>query len=364
MPLSAVHSTPLPFLNRFEKYILTLHSALTERLSVMHSQPRLPYTDSSVWRAVWAGVEDFAARLVAPVSLPGFVPGETIAALILRAIDDSAGGVSGAIVLRGSSAHLDVAGIDDGCVTFSYMPIRLSSGMLSFSQPRGSVALIIRLINFQLLQLARPECIQMKGQQRFSQLVQGLPEPYLREFVERQEHFSAANLIRTRVAAHWRKRHCAVSSRANSERTKLIIFTRTDSSIARLGMGTDTLLSIVRIGADDAFASSGCTSNDVNPTSSVCVLQLRDVSSSEELTRRIGEAISDAEDRFFVLFVLADMSVVTARQLNFARQQVSECICLVHCFYDTPLWRHHRLMLACGATGILVIPMEGVPVAW
>ena len=52
----------------------------------MHSRP---CDDSEVWRAALDGIEDFAAALVAPISMPGFVPFETASALILRAIADS-----------------------------------------------------------------------------------------------------------------------------------------------------------------------------------------------------------------------------------------------------------------------------------
>jgi hypothetical protein len=48
-----------------------------------------PCDDPELWEAALAGVTDFAEAIVAPVSMPGFVPGETACALVLRALKDS-----------------------------------------------------------------------------------------------------------------------------------------------------------------------------------------------------------------------------------------------------------------------------------
>jgi hypothetical protein len=207
MPLSAVSRTPLPFLNRFEKYTLSLQVALAEKLSAMssverrwsaglartishdssqgmgdggssgHHHDRRPCDDPDLWRAALAGIEDFASAMIAPVSMPGFVPGETAAALILRAIADSQDASlnpTGDLVLRApirAQSTLSIAaastggsssgGVEDevhsaAVVTGDEPPFsaiaRASALRLN---PRALSRDIIRCFNLQLLQLVR-----------------------------------------------------------------------------------------------------------------------------------------------------------------------------------------------------------------
>lgn len=97
LPFSAVSRTPQPFLNRFEKYPLSVQSALAERIASLKPLPSLGaialgHTDSespvcndpALWAALLAGVEHFAAAVDPTVSAPGFVPGETAAAVVLQ----------------------------------------------------------------------------------------------------------------------------------------------------------------------------------------------------------------------------------------------------------------------------------------
>jgi hypothetical protein len=195
---------------RFEKYTLSLQVALAEKLSSMTMpaprslglsrtlsnssadglsggiEQRRPCDDPELWRAALEGVEDFASTMFAAVSMPGFVPGETAAALVLRAIadsQDSALNPAGDLILRApirghsslNSIASDRSDLPDG--------LRMTDGASALSvtenpalevskaaaaaaaaslhgavhrfSPRSLMRDIVRSFNLQLLQLVR-----------------------------------------------------------------------------------------------------------------------------------------------------------------------------------------------------------------
>ena len=232
LPASAVARSPLPFLNRFEKYTLSKRDALDERLSQLTALPGdaagRPCNDADLWRAVRSGVEAFAVSLAGPVSLAGFVPGETVAALVLRALEDSAAHPTGAVAVR-TALHAsspltalsrrgtggDAANVDDGIAEHggeSGAPAARELEHIVFPRPREQLSDIVRLLCFQLLQLARPECIPVAGMESLASSARAaipslqtrssqspLHAAFVQEYVIEQEHFSAANLMRSVV---------------------------------------------------------------------------------------------------------------------------------------------------------------------
>ena len=429
-PLSAVSRTPLPFLNRFEKYTLSLQVALAEKLSAMRGtaaggvptglgapppapmrlQHRAsstagatrPCDDPEVWVAALEGVTHFANAIVAPVSMPGYVAGETAAALVLRALADSqdaehnptgdlvlrppvrawsslsgiaaaaappaddpmagkAGGAKGAAAAAAAPVG-DAADAVSAVGAAGFLPSDRSGaafeagggagggpgGEGSGAGTRGRVREFIRGLNFQLLQLARPENLLVSPL--------ALPKEYRAEYVLRQEHFSAANLMRSLMCEHWRAplsaqapSHAAHATskvgagwlpppRSSAVRDapyppssplQVVIFSRTGADVSKLGVGGDeaAVMSIVRAAAA-AAAGEGAAAWPVPSRAAVCVLQLRGMGSSHEVKERIkafaAAPLTDAgalpHQRAMIL--LGDMSVVTAPQLNYARQQV------------------------------------------
>lgn len=210
-PLSAISRTPLPFLNRFEKFTLSCAVALEEKLSMMGGRAaRVPHSlsdrcgrptaDLEFWRAALAGVEDFAAALVAPISMPGFVPFETVAAFVLRAINDSqeaALDAHGGVVLRKPiHAWSTLSALKAGAAPESQLQeesmsqseshalpllsaqLSVHGGGLRLENPRANVRKAVRALNFQLLQLVRPEYLLLSNVT--------LPEEYRAEYVLRQ----------------------------------------------------------------------------------------------------------------------------------------------------------------------------------
>lgn len=282
------------------------HADLTRRLAL----------DRHFWLAAKAGVEHFSDAIAAIVSLTGFVQGETIAALILHAVDDEDRSRSGA-----------------PRETPQQVPIMSLQEQQTTGDPRDLLRMTIRRLNYQLLQLARPECLPAPGLAASSapdSRAWGLPREYLSEYIERQEHFSVASLMRAEFRAH---RSQVRSGRQHAR--KLVVFTRTDAGVARLGSGVDALLSLL------------CEKNatDFGLWSSLTLtLQLRNVASSTELAQRIQDFIRGGVagvPRF--LLVLADTTVVSASQINCARHEVlygiveRSCLASVLCLCALPL---------------------------
>ena len=151
-----------------------------------------------------AGVEDFAVAVAAPVSMPGYVPCETVSALVLRALSDSQDlgrNPLGDIVLRAPiRAWSSITGVCDlpetnvdcndyGSESLTLNPhapeerMVLRAASRKLSTPRAYVREVICALNFQLMQLLRPESMLLGSLE--------LPLQYRLEFVLRQVRYSA-----------------------------------------------------------------------------------------------------------------------------------------------------------------------------
>ena len=96
IPTSELCKTPMPFLNRLEKYTLSVRDALSQRIvEVSHKPPHWLRSMSKVehreriFREMEAGVSDFVAFAGGSTSFYGMSGTETVPALILRALEDA-----------------------------------------------------------------------------------------------------------------------------------------------------------------------------------------------------------------------------------------------------------------------------------
>ena len=120
---------------------------------------------------------------------------------------------------------------------------------------------------------------------------------------------------------------------------QMVIFCRTGADIAKFGVGGDeaAMMSLVRAAAAEAAAAAGAEAgaSAVPSRAAACVLQLRGMGSSHEVGERINAFLStplpDAGALLHqrVLLLLGDMSVVSAPQLNYARQLVDAALELI-----------------------------------
>jgi hypothetical protein len=96
VPLSQLPKTPLPFLNRFEKYTLSVRDALVQRvlevsLNPPHSLRSIPEPEARkrFFLELEAGLNDFVAFAGGITSFYGMSSTETVPALVLRALEDA-----------------------------------------------------------------------------------------------------------------------------------------------------------------------------------------------------------------------------------------------------------------------------------
>jgi hypothetical protein len=95
IPASCLSKTPMPFLNRLEKYTLSVRDALAQRIIDVSLNPPLslrsihkPEHRERLILELKAGVEDFVAFVGGSSSFYGMAATETIPALVLRALED------------------------------------------------------------------------------------------------------------------------------------------------------------------------------------------------------------------------------------------------------------------------------------
>jgi hypothetical protein len=218
-----VRTSPLPFLNRFSKFALSFHDALQDRIEFYTQPNNIPFCFTSehpsniemLFKGLVQGGEHFANFLGGYSSIYGFLRNETVPALCLKALLDACSPtmrtfrIESSLRISGNTEQEERLAEDSPLQSqFSdnAAPIDLKSRMPEF----------MRAINFQILQLARPESVFI--------LRTRLPAEYLQEYF-RQEHFSFANIIRHVMSVPWDgTRSCL----------KVTAFTRTNTAIKLL----------------------------------------------------------------------------------------------------------------------------------
>ncbi len=144
VPFASLATTPLPFLNRFEKYIVGISDLLMEKVQ-RGSQAEVHL---ELIQHLSNGVNDFIAQM-RPSSFYGLSAHETLASILLTAVTSAR---------DGQLVNLEV----------SELPRALSSKRQhAAATPQGGwenrLAETIRLINFKLMQLLRPEAMVTVG---------------------------------------------------------------------------------------------------------------------------------------------------------------------------------------------------------
>ena len=287
--------TATPFLNRFSKFVLSAKDAFEMRTELVALNPPAclrelaPKYVRLVFDALREGVEDFVRFLGATVFY-GLVSDETVPALLLRLLEDAEAGATlfrvrtalhaddaasvgvaldALIAEQGLHKSGSLGGGDDAAANpptgetalEPAAPLAPSSVVISRDDsldPQtgiiGRTKYLIRALNFQLLQQARPEAV-------FAAKAR-LPARYIREYVQKQEHFSAANQVRSLIAS----RAAASAAGPNAQfgepaSRKVIIMTRTCTEIASLARNgaeaARTLrVDVILFSATQAFTSS------------------------------------------------------------------------------------------------------------
>eukprot|EP01041_Mallomonas_annulata_P001672 gene1672-3231_t len=380
IPVSQLGNTPLPLLNRMEKFTLSIKDALSQRLHEVALNPPLclrsigSYENRiKLFEALHDGVSDFVRFTGGYGTFYGIVPNETIPALILRAIEDACVNGSVDFEISGSSVSLTlkttmprksrrVQNISEGVEETKGdmdeddeeeeseaaggdgdgdddMPMELPSGeeMQSMGYEYSSsvdemnapasarLRTHIRNLNFQVIEMARVEAM--------FRLRDRLPALYIREYVDVQEHFTVRSYFSRLLRAR----------RERNSHFKTVVYTRTDVSVLRLGTdaayASQTILSSLR--GDEAkeyrvdikkndntstTATSIASPSPINDTiqSTIWILPLAGYTSSQTFAIALHSCLLKPN----VVILIADMKRCLPSQITFARHVVDEVIAL------------------------------------
>lgn len=212
---------PLAFLNRFNKFALSFRDVLLERVEFYKQTWNLPFCfrheSSSIFELLFKLLvesgERFADEMGGASLFYGFRRNETVPALCLKVLNDAC---SPNMILFRVVDHLSISRNDLQAgqhYEYSQLPFsaRTPSGDLKSRIPE-----FIRAIYFQILQMARPECV-------FNMRIH-LSIECKHDFF-RQEHFSFISIVRHVMSLPW-DGSCSF--------LKLIAFTRTNSAVKLL----------------------------------------------------------------------------------------------------------------------------------
>lgn len=289
VPVSALPQTPAPFLNRFEKYRLSLHSLLQDKLVTLNDDQR------SVIQMLRRGCQDMIKNLHTAYqdgTFFGLVPEETLNSLLLMIAED-----------------MSVDDIDYRRIIPK--PLYASEEMLDedtkpYDQDdNGEGRILVRALNFFLFQLGRPEGILSCN---------ALPDTYRREYVVRQEHFSFLRLLNI------------VAKKVGTTSQKLCVFTRTSGEFSQLrnyapqkdgkrytNAVQDEIQKAIMLGR-------GHEGEEKEENIFIEYATLSQFSSSRKCEKFIKSFM--ANRRKEVLLCAADMKLCSSDQVNFIRKQI------------------------------------------
>ena len=295
VPLSELPHVPPAFLSRFEKYCLSLESALDA------VRPSLAPAQQAALARLQADSEKMIAA-ARPDAFYGLVPGETLNSICLQA----------ALTMKASSATATAATTTDagGPVTVPLQePFHVSEEMAVQDAQAGSPdgrPKAARMANFLLLQLGRPEGIL--GCDVF-------PDAYLREYVVRQEHFSVLRLLRHLLAP------CNLATRPR----KLCLFTRSCAELVQLYCDRALQAFVTAMAASGPLSPSTDTNNGGGGGMTfVSLAQFPSSKACEDCVERFKHSGNSA------LICIADVRECTNDQINFFRKKVD-----AHVPYDS-----------------------------
>jgi len=350
-PWSQIAESPPAFLDRFCKFELSLADILRKRheRTIFARDP-----DSEAAHSLLSILNEGALQFVKAVGSEcffGLAGEETVASVVLNLLGSDVGEVpaeagSGLVQLRVPllpSPFHPPKSVPGGPGSGGGAPVEWLDlpGV-----PTAHLAEYVRQANFHLLQLMRPESVYLHRA--------ALPPEYLREYIERQEHFSLARFVTSLVHAYLCEpaRSAAVSAvtgevaTANATATsdvvhgpavgadsgsrgaatvavlqKWVVFTRSSGELKRLY--TDwgllaPLLAPLRAQSPEGLDSS--TEAFVRHWAAAYNLD------RFETEAQCNEAVQTfaAHPTQRALFVLADMGAVQASQVNHVRFQVEE----------------------------------------
>eukprot|EP00047_Mylnosiga_fluctuans_P001195 m.218044 g.218044 ORF g.218044 m.218044 type:complete len:3593 (-) comp10156_c0_seq3:222-11000(-) len=276
IPMAELARTSLPFLHRFEKYIVGINDLVIE----------MSLKQSENYRTAIQTLGDQCNQfisLMGPASFVGLAPDETVASILLPALLDAEKRNQGVDGLQDMDLPVIMAPfrIDKDDPARPPPPPELPARTLA---PEQQMAAMIQAINFKVLQLMRPEAIFMLRNRN------PLGNKLIFEYIHRQEHFSLLLALEAFIA---RPADAAATN-------KLIAFTRTSSHLAEVAQ------------------SEPMQRTGLQPR--IVLLALSSVCSSTACDLAVREFMESATKD--VLLVIANLSEVSSSQLNYVKRLI------------------------------------------
>ena len=314
---SEIRSIPLPFLNRFERYVISMRDSVNECIDnyVAHP-PAWLFSTPEPSRANYLeelahGLRRFVAHCGEP-SFHGLVRDETIATIVLDTLRESAGRTS---LQCPAPIRLDGA------------PINFATTSSSSSSNGEALRSILWTMCFRLMQCMQPAAV--------FRLRKRLAVPFIEEYVRAQEHNAGATVLRGLLNGTMRRGGWLPSSDASQDARapRIMLFTRTSRDVTTVA--ADRFRPLAQLldvgGAQDAAQ----VAVDDNVPLHVMFLEWL-VSSTEcrDAVKRFANALkrapvvdaNGAAPRPRTLLVFADMSTVTSDMVTDTRRYIDEYV--------------------------------------
>eukprot|EP01133_Synstelium_polycarpum_P003415 gene3415-3878_t len=280
LPLSNMGQTQLPWLNRFEKYQLSLDKMVTHTIETNKKlQLRQDYFDRMKASAMHF-VKEFHLTVTNKSLLSGFSESETIPSLIFSIAKD---------LLKNDRPSIE--------------PYRVSTTKLNIDNTQEDME--YRKFNWKLLQIARPESIFK---------CRSLPKSYIEEYLLRQEHFNILRFLNCLFTQKIVEKNDAISNRWT-------IYTRTSLTLHRL-KDSESMDKFHKILLGEVFKNNKDLEEKVGDNKNILkIVQLSGFNSSAACMYEIN-AFKTSGQR--ICMVIADMSVVNQHQINFIIDQFTK----------------------------------------
>eukprot|EP01133_Synstelium_polycarpum_P010778 gene10778-12557_t len=306
LPLSSMGQTQLPWLNRFEKYQLSLDKMVTHTIE---SNNMLQLRHGPTFKRMKESAMHFVSKFHIDVSnkslLSGFSESETIPSLIYSFAKN---------LLKNDRATIE--------------PHRVSTVDQQQQQLEKQEDMIYRKLNWKLLQIARPESIFK---------CHSLPTAYIEEYLLRQEHFNILRFLNCLFVQKLVDKNDAISNRWT-------IFTRTSLTLHRL-KDTERMDQFHRTILAEVLKNKELV-NQLTTDNILKIIQLSRFKSSAECHLEIKQFMTSEQ---LVCMVIADMTVVNQHQLNFIADQFtvskSNKLLITICHYPPEFSFHNKTKL-------------------
>ena len=345
MPASSLVSDQLPFLNRFEKYILSVEDALQEKIKkrqwLQIQVDEKEIKQKNVIDVLQEGCNDMVEKLHVESQenrlLYGLVPKETVASFLYSVVERSVEAASRtpeippAFVVKSTrernkhekenhdekhenQVENEVQVEKDGKQEVNEEKPKISKDFIqdeeeeeeenenfnqelkTMEEPINKLQEYIRKANFHLLQLARPESVFF---------CRKLPQAYVKEYLMNQEHFNVIRFLHHLLLGHF-----VANYKQDYQSNKWIIFTRASGEILRLhsDLKLKEMILTPLLEIDNEKFSIDILS----------VISLNSFASTSQCDNKVSEFFS-FESKQNIMLCLADMSVCTSNQVNYFR---------------------------------------------